>query len=327
MATGIYRSPDTMDAAARTLAARARAGVIPVAGPPQPGRRAANVVGQAPVAPIAYRPVLGPTYTPTFSRTGPSADALEGAALARSRSAGVPDLSSVTPEQWAALGRLGGQTGTGMGTGAGTGAGTGGTPNIPATTQPVQDIFGDLLNEFGRIRASEEAKIREAGTNLATALGQIDPMAAYRWNPANITIPQASTAGYVQAIGGSPEQAAAVQRLGQELMAASQADIGQYASGVQQAITNQRLAQQAVGQTMTADALNRLALESMAAQMGIKSAQAAESKADRDLALKLALEYGKMNPSGTVTAPQIPLTSVTLPNGQVIQIPSNYFQS
>lgn len=325
MATGVFR-PDTADAAARTRAAQARAGVIPVAGPPQPGRRAANVVGQAPVAPIAYRPVLGPTYTPTFSRTGPSADALEGAALARSRAAGVPDLSSITADQWAALGRLGGQTGTGTGgDGGSTGGSTGGTPNIP--TVPQQDIFGDLLNEFGRIRASEEAKIREAGANLATALGQIDPMAAYRWNPATITIPEAATVRYLQSIGASPEQAQAVQQLGQELMGASQADIGQYAAGVQQAITNQRLAQQAVGQTMTADALNRLALESMAAQMGIKSAQAAESKADRDLALKLALEYGKMNPSGTVTAPQIPLTSVTLPNGQVIQIPSNYFQS
>lgn len=326
MATGVFR-PDTADAAARARAAQARAGVIPVAGPPQPGRRAVNVVGQAPVAPIAYRPVLGPTYTPTFSRTGPSADALEGAALARSRrSAVTPDLSSVTPEQWAALGRLGGQTGTGTGGGGGsTGGSTGGTPNIPAV--PQQDIFGDLLNEFGRIRASEEAKIREAGTSLATALSQIDPMAAYRWNPATITIPEAATVRYLQSIGASPEQAQAVQQLGQELMGASQADIGQYAAGVQQAITNQRLAQQAVGQTMTADALNRLALESMAAQMGIKSAQAAESKADRDLALKLALEYGKMNPSGTVTAPQIPLTSVTLPNGQVVQIPSNYFQS
>lgn len=344
MATGVFR-PDTAEAAAAQRAAAARAGVIPVAGPPQPGRRAANVVGQAPVAPPVYRPAPVSSSLPIGFRTPEQAEIGSGGRVQGTNPqgqfsqtlnqilAGVPASfwgggSTATPSTNVPGG---GGGGTGGGSSVGGGGGFGGGGGAASGAAPVDSsIWADLMNEFGRIRAAEEERIRRAGSDLASALSQIDPMAVYRWNPATITIPEAATVRYLQSIGASPEQAQAVRQLGQELMGASQADIGQYAAGVQQAITNQRLAQQAVGQTMTADALNRLALEAMAAQFGIRSAEASEKKADRDAALRLALEYGKLNRSGSgasVSAPQISYSSITLPNGQVVQIPSNYFQA
>lgn len=337
MATGVYRSPDSAEAAAAQRAAAARAGVIPVAGPPQPGRRAVNTVGQAVVAPPLYRPAPVSTSTPIGFRTPGQAEIGSGGRPQGTNPAGqysptLNELLAQVPASFWAGGSSGQPVaGGGVTSGGGISSPSGGGGNVggdsmysPGVAAPTQsNIYADLMNEFAKIRAAEEERIRKAGEALTGALGQIDPMAAYRWNPSTISIPEASTSRYVQAIGGSPEQAAAVQQLGQQLMAASQADIGQYAGGVQQAIANQRLAQQATAQTMTADALNQLALNALAAQYGIRSAEAAKTQEQRDAALKLALEYGKLRRSGSnlaVTAPPMPLTSITLPDGRVIQI-------
>jgi hypothetical protein len=220
---------------------------------------------------------------------------------------------------------------TGDSTGSSTGGSTGGivdtiqpVPSAPA--MPTADqITQNLLAEFDKIRAAEEAKITGAGQNLQTALASVDPMAQFRWNPMTATIPQATMANYLAATGTNPAQLQATQQLTQQLLDAALGDVGQFASGTETAAANWRQRQQDIGAQMTADAINQLALNAMAAKMGIQSGDAARRQAQINQMLELALEYGKLNRGGTVTAPQIPMSQITLPGGQVIQLPQTWF--
>lgn len=328
MATGIYRDPSL-----ERLRAAQRAATVPVAG----GRgTAVNTVGQAggvrpgtgavrtgqPVRNIVEPMGSGGRVIGSFP-SGVVGDVARG--LYEPKPSGPPDLSGVN---WAGLGQIMRDAGRGTGAGTGDGTGSGGGTTAPVPMAPTQsDITSNLLAEFDKIRAAEEAKIASAGTGLIQALQATDPMAAFQYNPGQVTIPQATLANYVQAIGGSPAETQATQQLGQDLLNAALGDVGQFAGGVAQAAQNWRAGQQSVAAQLQADALRQLSLNAMASKMGI---QANEAQRQQDLAnqmLELALEYGKVNRGGTITAPQIPLTSVTLPNGQVIQLPSTMFGS
>lgn len=241
----------------------------------------------------------------------------------------TPDLSNVN---WEGLGQImrdagipvaGGTGGGTAGGSSGGGTGGGGGTMAPPATQP--NPLDELLKQFEEVRAAEEARIKGAGADLVAALQGRDPMAQFQWNPASINIPQATMADYVQAIGGSPGEVQATQQMGQQLLNAFLGDVGQVAQGATAAEANWRARQQDVANQLTADAQRQLALNAMAAQMGIKQAKTAEEQARINQALQLALEYGRTRANGSnlgVTAPTLPFETVTLPGYGTITLPS-----
>lgn len=315
MATGVYRSADRYD--------------VPIR-PGSPGlsgvnwNALGNLINQAPkpkpkVNSLVERAGSAGRELGSFP-TGQIGDVARGL----QPSAQPMDLSNVN---WAGLGELMRANQPGTGTGGGNQGGGGSqTPAPPATTMPTADqITSNLLAEFDKIRAAEEARIIAAGQGLQTALTGTDPMAQYQWNPMTATIPQATMANYLTATGADLGQLEATQQLTQQLLNAALGDVGQFAQGTSAAAANWRQRQQDVGAQLTADARNQLALNAMAAQMGIQSSDAARRQAQANQMLDLALQYGKLNSGGTVTAPQIPMSQITLPNGQVVQLPNTWF--
>lgn len=365
MATGIFR-PDTAEAAARALAANARAGNVSTSRPVSSvglQQQLANV-NWAGLAQLANASTTGGrgsgqylnTGRPsapaaTFSRTG-SADTAE--ALGAQRSTGVPYLpgayvggedrpyaggavvngvfipggTTFRPGSPSTQPTPGGPGGTGS---TGSTGGISGGVNIPtmggaAGTQPSADqITQDLLAEFDKIRAEEDARIIAAGQALSQALTSRDPMAAFQPSLSGITVPTSAMMDYLRATNAPLSEVEATQRLGQEILNQSLADIGQYTSGVEKAAQDWRQRQIDVGAQLTADAQRQLALNAMAAKMGIRSGDAARRQNLANEILALALQYGKLNANGTITQPTIPMTSITLPGGQIVQLPSTLF--
>lgn len=133
-------------------------------------------------------------------------------------------------------------------------------------------------------------------------------------------------ANYVQAIGGSPAEVQATQQYNQDLLNAFLGDVGQVAQGATTAEANWRGRQQDVAAQLQADAQRQLALNALAAQMGIKQAKTNEEIQRQQDALKLALEYGKTKANGSnlsVTAPTLPFQTVTIPGYGTITLPSS----
>lgn len=227
----------------------------------------------------------------------------------------------------------GSNTGTGGGGGSSTGGG-GGSINVPsmggASTLPSQDqIDADLLAAFDKVRAEEEARINAAGSTLMSSLQGIDPMAGFKWNTANVGIPQSTMNNYFAAQGWDTGEIDTTRQLQQDLLNSFLADTGQFSSAVTQAGQNFRNAQQNVAAQLQADALRQLSLNAMAAKMGV---QAGAANRKQDLAnrmLELALEYSKIkanNGNLSLTGPSIDYKTITLPGGQTIQLPSTLFQ-
>jgi len=353
MATGVFR-PDTAAAAQAALAANIRAGNVRTAGPPAPGTpgnlgggrgTAVNTVGQ----PGGLRPTAV-TSTPSGNYQGPQLRpgqggineigsggyAIGGFPSGQIGSTAESLYDQLTRVDWNGLGELmrtsggtgGGTGGTGGGGGtggAGGGMGAGGGGGFGGGGVSEKNLYDELLAEFEKLRAAEEARINKAGADLIAALQGRDPMAQFQYAPGSINIPQATLANYVQAIGGSPGEVQATQQLGQELLGAFLGDVGQVAQGATAAEANWRARQQDVATQLQADAQRQLALNALAAQMGIKSAKTAEEQQRQNQALQLALEYGKARQSGSgfnVTAPNLPFETVTLPGYGTITLPS-----
>lgn len=225
------------------------------------------------------------------------------------------------------------------GGGNGGNGGNGGTPgsvNIPglggdggASTLPSADsITSELLSEFEKIAAEEQARINAAGEKLLADLGMTDPMAAFQWNTANVGVPRGTMDNYFAAQGWDTGEIDTTRQVEQDLLNAFLGDTGQFASGVAASGQNWRTRQMDMAKQLQADATRQLALNAMAARMGV---QANDAQRRQDLAnsiLSLALEYGKIKQNGSglsITSPNIPTTGVTLPDGRVVQLPSTLF--
>lgn len=187
----------------------------------------------------------------------------------------------------------------------------------------MDQIYGGLLADFDTYRAAEEARINAANELLQAQLSQTDPMAGFKWNTGNVTIPESTLSNYVQAIGGSTGEVDATRALGQSLLNSYLGDVGQYAQGVTSADQTWRSRQQGVATQAHADALRQLALNSMAAKYGIRMGQANQQLDLRNQLLQIALNYGKPQASGgtlNINAPQNPYGSVYVPGVGTVDI-------
>lgn len=309
MATGIYRSADAAERAARA----ARQGTV-------------RVGGNAPRAGVAYGgmptgqlPRTSSLMSTGYGRGGITETGSAGRALGTAATSRFFDFSpygrrdrsvqpTVTPT-------------TGMGGGDGDGAGDSGNLGVPSEPQ-ANPITERLLSELRRLRGEEETRIGTAEQALLGSLSATDPMAAYQWQTANVGIPQATLANYVQAVGGSPAEVAATQQLGQELLQGFLGDVGQYSQSVGTAAQNYRAAQQNVAKQNAEIARRNLGLAALAAELGIQSGEAQRQQQMRDTALELALKYGRMGSGGTLTAPSLPFNQVTIPGYGSISLPN-----
>jgi len=242
-----------------------------------------------------------------------------------------------------ALGRLMGRTSgggsttanapatTGGGGGGGGGSTTGGGGGGGATAAPSsQDaITEELLQALGGIEAFARNDINAAGDALLKSLGAYDPQAQFNLAQPSIGVPTASLAGYTGYIGGSPEQVQGAQQYAQSFADAFLGDVNRYQTGSAQAQDLFRGRQGDIARQNQATALMQLALNTMAARLGIRSGAARDRQNQLNTALQLALQYARPTGQGTGNlgfgVPNINYQTVTLPNGQVVAVPPNLF--
>lgn len=252
---------------------------------------------------------------------------------ARPTNAALQNLREADPwanVNWQGLGQLLTDAGIPLqGTQPGGGGG-GGTVTLPGFRTPGEiptpaPVENPLLAALRKLRAEEDARIAAGETALLASLQATDPMAAYAFNPAGATIPQATLANYVSAIGGSPEQVAATQAYAQQLQNAYLGDVGQYATNVGQSQANYRIAQQNVAKQNAEIARRQLGLAALAAELGINQSEEQRRRAREDAALELALKYGQLRDTGNtaqITMPSLPFTTIDLGNGRTITVPN-----
>lgn len=242
---------------------------------------------------------------------------------------GLGRLMDAQDPSWRNQGQQPSDTPVSTTTGEGGGGGGAAPVDVGVATPAGPPPNQALLDALAKLVAEEEARIKGAGEALNQALSSRDPMAAYQWSPANVTIPQATLANYVQATGGSPAEVTAVQQLQQELLNAGLGDVGQFAEATRAAEATWRGRQQDVGSQLTADAIRQLGLNRLALEMGINMGEADRQRRLQDQALALALQYGTARPSGStlnVTTPQLPFNTVNFPgigNVYIPQIPQS----
>lgn len=337
MAVGVYRDPAAERAAASAAARAAQQGRVSVSLP-------AN---------------LRPDYQASFrtseqmardaiARGGPGQAGLgigwEGGAFDINPVTGRAVPTNAARQQnaaaavdWAAIAKLfenqsgggGGNTGAGGGGGVvdtgGGGVSLGNFGRDMGNFAPAPAPNTALLDALRKLRAEEDARIAAGETALLASLQATDPMAAYAFNPAGATIPQATLANYVSAIGGSPEQVAATQAYAQQLQNAYLGDVGQYATNVGQSQANYRIAQQNIAKQNAEIARRQLGLAALAAELGITQSEEQRRQARQDAALELALKYGRLQDRGNtaqITMPNLPFTTIDLGNGQIITVPN-----
>lgn len=209
--------------------------------------------------------------------------------------------------------------------GSGTG-GTGGTGGAPGAVPP-NAVLQDLLAALTSATETARGKITGAGEQLLAGLQSRDPMSAFEWSRPSTTIPTATLANYVQAIGGSPAEVEATQRLNQELLGSYLGDVGQFAGGVESAQTGWRGRQEDVARQMQADALAQLALNEQAQRIAINMGERNRQQSLQDQALAMLLNYATARPAAgggalNVTMPNLPFNTVNIPGVGNVYIPS-----
>lgn len=240
---------------------------------------------------------------------------------------------------WSDVGKLmagggaGGGSSTSTGGGGGTQTGKGGGSSTSGggsstTGASADNITQQLLDALAGIETTAKTDINTAGNALLTALGATDPMAMVKLAQPNVGVPEASLAGYLGYIGAPTSQVQGAQDYAQQFANAYLGDVNRFQTGAQQAQDVWRSRQADIARQNTNAALQRLALNVMAARLGIQTGEAQRRRQLQDTALQLALQYGKANPSGGslgFIAPSYGFQTVTLPNGQVVSLPSNFF--
>jgi hypothetical protein len=322
--TGVFR-PDSAERAAQVAAQRRQAGVVNVP--------TSSVAGGRLMPATPARPATGPAWrVGGINEIGSGGYAIGGfpkgdigsEAEAAYNAATRPTTSVTGP-----LGGGGGGTGGAGGTGsAGSGGGMGGgfdRGRGSSMPQPGTSAWDELMAALDKYAAEAGTQIRGAGESLRSALTSRDPEAAFQWNPANVNIPEATLANYVQATGGSPAEVAATRQLSQDLLNAFLGDVGQVAQGSQTASQNWRQRQVDVASQLEADALRQLALNQLGARFGISQAKTQEQRNLENDALALALKFAEAQRRGSnlsLTQPALPFQTVTLPDGSIVTIPN-----
>lgn len=332
MVVGVYRDPAQERLAAQRAATAARSGAVSLPANRRPDYQASfrtseqmardaiarGGAGQAGLGigweggAFDINPVTGRAVPTNAARRQNAAEAIDWAQVAR-----------MVEEQQRSTGGATGDTGGGGGRGGGGGGSGSRRPprETGGTTTPAPSTA--LLDALRKLRAEEEARIGAGEAALLASLQATDPMAAYAFNPAGAIIPQATLAGYVGSIGGSPEQVAATQAYAQELQNAYLGDVNQYAGAVGQSQANYRIAQQNIAKQNAEIARRQLGLAALAAELGITQSEEERRRAREDAALELALRYGRLTASGgtgTIAMPDLPFEVVDLGNGQFITV-------
>lgn len=203
------------------------------------------------------------------------------------------------------------------------------TGETPSGAMTQDEITKQLLEALGGIEAFAKSDINAAGDALLKSLGAYDPQAQFSLAQPSVGVPAANLGGYLGYIGGSPAQVEGAQQYAQGLTDAFLGDVNRYQTGSAQAQDVFRGRQMDIARQNQAKALMQLALNTMAARLGIRTGEATRRQNQLDTALQLALQYGRPTGQGTgnlgITAPNIRYQTVTLPNGQMVQLPSTLF--
>lgn len=125
--------------------------------------------------------------------------------------------------------------------------------------QGVRDLFAGYGTQLGEMGTAATGRIDAATLQAMERLAAIDPEAAFQWNVQAGGVPQASSAGYLEAIGASPAEVEAARMLGQQLITQQLGQAEQYAAGSQAALDRERASRLAASGLLSQQAMNQLA--------------------------------------------------------------------